>query len=75
MKVSQQRSHTKLLGKKLFSHLLLTSVGTVLWAILTDLKDSKVALKKLLGRVNQTKTKKKSVLVYNPFTYKILSLY
>ena len=41
---------TKLLGKKMFSNLLLTSADTVLWAILTDLKESKEVLKKLLER-------------------------
>lgn len=51
-----------------FSHLLVTTANTVLWAILQDLKESKEVLKKLFERVKTLK--RKSVFAYNPFKYK-----
>lgn len=51
-----------------FYHLLVTTANTVLWAVLPDLEESKEVLKKLFERARTYK--KKSVLVYNPFTYK-----
>lgn len=52
--------------KMVFSHLLVTTANTVLWAMLRDLKESKEVLNKLFEKVKTLK----SVLSCNPFIYK-----